>query len=213
MTVISSYVSLQEAIVEELNRTGDTSVSGQVDLFIQLLERSLRRDERFRRISVDSDFAIAAGATVALPSDYAQIKAWTHNGPTWYGLIETIGFDRLGELTRSLGLTGVPQYAAVDDVNKIVYLAPAADAEYSTTFVYESKIEPLATASNNWILTNHPDVYFYGALIHSAPFLKDDSRLPVWMGLYEAAASEVDADTTRAQFSGVMRQRIRPIGG
>jgi hypothetical protein len=33
----------------------------------------------------------------------------------------------------------------------------------------------------NWLLTGHPDVYLYASLVETAPYLKDDSRVPVWM--------------------------------
>jgi hypothetical protein len=42
-------------------------------------------------------------------------------------------------------------------------------------------ITPLAAGNpTNWLLQNHPDIYLYGALVESAPFLKDDERIPVW---------------------------------
>ena len=35
------------------------------------------------------------------------------------------------------------------------------------------------------LLTAHPDIYYYGALCESAPYLHDDERLPMWEQLYE----------------------------
>jgi hypothetical protein len=215
--IISSYTDLQDNIAVELNRGSSAATSGiasSIPLFIQLAERAFRRDERFRRIAIDTAFTFTtAGQTVALPADFGQLKAWTHNGPTWYGPIETIGFDRLGEFTRDFGLTGVPQFAAIDDANLLAYMAPVPDDAYETTLAYEMKISPLASAGSNWILSTHPDAYLYGSLIHTAPFLKDDERLPLWKMMYEEIANSVHEDTLRAQFSGTMRRRFRPIGG
>ena len=35
-------------------------------------------------------------------------------------------------------------------------------------------------APTNWLLTKHPDVYLYGALLESAPYTKEDERINVW---------------------------------
>src|SRR5690606_10535030 len=32
----------------------------------------------------------------------------------------------------------------------------------------------------NWLLEDWDDIYFYAALVESAPFLKEDERIPVW---------------------------------
>ena len=53
-----------------------------------------------------------------------------------------------------------------------VELFPTPDATYNLEMYYYGKI-PALTAANptNAILTNFPDVYLYGSLMHSAPFL------------------------------------------
>ena len=56
------------------------------------------------------------------------------------------------------------------------------------TVVYIQKITALSDANtSNWVLSNAPDAYLYGALIHSAPFLRDDERIGVWAALYQSA--------------------------
>lgn len=48
----------------------------------------------------------------------------------------------------------------------------------------------LMTTDPNWLLTGHPDIYFYGTLVECAPYLKDDARIPVWESrLQDAVAS------------------------
>ena len=42
---------------------------------------------------------------------------------------------------------------------------------------------------SNFILEQHPDIYFYGSLLHSAPYLDDDARLSTWSALYDSAVS------------------------
>lgn len=45
----------------------------------------------------------------------------------------------------------------------------------------------LMTTDPNWLLTAEPDIYLYGALCESAPYLKDDARLPMWEARLEAS--------------------------
>lgn len=51
--------------------------------------------------------------------------------------------------------------------------------------------------TTNWLLEAHPDVYLYGTLFESAPYLVDDERVPMWGELAKAASDNVRrVDTT-----------------
>lgn len=60
--------------------------------------------------------------------------------------------------------------------------------------------------TTNWVLTNHPDVYLFGALSESAPYLGQDERAGLWQAKYDAAFSEVrrpDSDSGLADYNGL----------
>ncbi len=46
--------------------------------------------------------------------------------------------------------------------------------------------------TTNYVLDNHPDVYFYGSLLHSAPYLDDDQRIATWERYYYAAVERIN---------------------
>ena len=76
---------------------------------------------------------------------------------------------------------------------------------------YYGKI-PSLSASNatNQILENFPDVYLYGSLVHSAPFLGDDQRLQVWGSLYQSSLNAINGQSERAKQGAVgRRMKIR----
>jgi hypothetical protein len=54
--------------------------------------------------------------------------------------------------------------------------------------VYRKNI-PALTASNttNWLLDLAPDLYLYGVLMESAPYIKEDDRLQIWGLGYSSA--------------------------
>lgn len=73
----------------------------------------------------------------------------------------------------------------------------ALDIEYRMELEYYAKIPKLGSANpfydpadpegeepefifTNWLLDSFPDIYFYGALVHSAPYLRDDARIALW---------------------------------
>lgn len=59
-----------------------------------------------------------------------------------------------------------------------------------------------ADTGTNWLLTNYPDVYLFGALVESAPFVRDDDRLPIWEAelqrRLDELAGNVRSDPTRS---------------
>ena len=62
----------------------------------------------------------------------------------------------------------------------------------------------------NWLSDLSPDVYLYGAAMHTAPFLQDDPRLATWGDLYGKAAATVNKMGMKAEMSGsgiTMRKR------
>jgi hypothetical protein len=73
----------------------------------------------------------------------------------------------------------------------------------SFTFSYYKRFPALvADADTNWLLTNHPGVYLYSALIEAYAHIKDDARIPTAARMYAAAVNAlVDADNA-AKHSG-----------
>jgi hypothetical protein len=69
--------------------------------------------------------------------------------------------------------------------------------------MYYAKIPTLSdSVTTNWLLTYHPDIYLYGALLHSAPYLKEDERASTWAALYSAAVARVNTASSRSTASG-----------
>ncbi len=72
---------------------------------------------------------------------------------------------------------------------------------------YYKAIDSLSDDSDtNWLLTSHPDLYVYGALTHSAPYLKDDERIATWGALYKSALVGLQMESDRADYSGSVLQ-------
>jgi len=68
--------------------------------------------------------------------------------------------------------------------------------------LYYQKVPSLSSNSDNWLLLEAPDVYLYGALLHSAPYLAEDQRVAVWAQMYSAAVARLNEYSDNARFSG-----------
>ena len=81
--------------------------------------------------------------------------------------------------------------------------APTPNATTDFELLYYQKLPALSSSNaDNWLLLEAPDVYLYGALLHSAPYLADDQRVAVWAQLYGAAVQRLNQVSEDAMFSG-----------
>ena len=65
--------------------------------------------------------------------------------------------------------------------------------------------------ASNFLLADAPDVYLYGSLLHSAPYLNDDQRMTVFAQLYAASIKRLEDEGQAAEF-GVDGLRMRRRG-
>ncbi len=198
MPGISDYDALKVAIADWLIRTDLTSV---IPTFVDNFESAARRDPRVKFLT-----SVALSVTsveMNLPVDYRGVESLWHDGPTFFGEIETVGAGQLGRLGGGSGATGVVCYAALNPDARIIRFAPPPSATYALKLWYWATIERLSdNLQSNWLLDEHPDIYLYGSLIESAPYLQQDVRVNLWRAEYERRLSELHAKTQEGQWSG-----------
>ena len=203
---ITTYSELKSAVADFLNRDDLTSV---IPTFISLAEAGLNRDLRHwrqqRRVT-----STCAEQYEELPSDF--IKAQSITIDTANGT-KSLEFASDAEISRrklaSQNASGEPVVYTMN-AGQIEFV-PAPDDAYPLTMVYYASLPTLSdTEESNWMLTLYPDIYLYGALLHSAPYLADDNRLAVWASLYKSAIDAATSDSNKAMYSGsplVMRNK------
>jgi hypothetical protein len=108
-------------------------------------------------------------------------------------------------------VTGRPEYYTHADGQFNFY--PTPDADYTLELLYFAKVPDLASNSDNWLLDDSPDVYLYGSLMHSAPYLQEDTRITVWAQLYAAAVARLNESSDRSRMSGSgLKLKVRGLG-
>ena len=194
---LSNYTELQASIADFLNRSDLTSV---IPDFITMCEAEFNRTLRVRDMSVRTRAPIDS-QYLKLPSDFIGMR----NIDLLTDPVTPMAYKNLQNLDihRSAHSTGKPLYYSIMKDN--LEFAPAPDGDYTIEIVYYQKIPALsATATNgvNWLLTDHPDDYLYGSLMHSAPYLQADERVGLWAGKYQQVIQQITSSDEKAKFSG-----------
>lgn len=201
---ISTYAELKSAVADWLNREDLEAV---VPSFIALAEADLNRTLRDFRMEKRADAQLNDQFS-ALPSDWLETIRLALIGGSHR--LELASDGALAEMRSQRGdAAGRPTHYAHTAGG--LELFPTPDADYSAELVYFARVPSLSDAApSNWLLAAAPDVYLYGALTQSAPYLKDDARLTVWASLYQNAVQGLNAASERARHSGAgLRLRIR----
>lgn len=192
---ISTYAELKTAVADFLNRDDLTSV---VPTFITLAEAQIARDLRHwrqeKRVTTTLDETFET-----MPADFIELKSLYIDDKRQLECIS------LGELSRRKieinSESGEPRFYTFNS-NQLEFF-PSPDQDYELTMVYVARIDPLSdTDTTNWLLTYHPDIYLYSALLQSAPYLQDDARLSVWTSMYGSAVQQLNLESSRAKHSG-----------
>lgn len=221
MALDGTYAGLKASIADWLNRS---DLTAQIPDFITLAEGQMTR--RFvgrmrqglpypRRIMQRTDAAIASGDEyVPVPADFhGPIELVLQGTPEIVvDYLDPTNFQQWKEANPYPGMA--PVYYTV--ISCQLQLYPVADKAYTAELTYLKRFEA-ANAAGNWILTDYPDAYLYGALLQSAPYLKDDERATTWAALFTAAVDDIcnadplpsDKSTLRTEFPLIQRQGVR----
>lgn len=207
MATITDYGSLKAHLADTLNRDDLTSVIPQ---FVEFAMADLNRKLRVRQQMVRAQGDVFSGNDkIRLPANFLAMRNIQVNTDPIRGL-EYATPERMDELRQSYngGANGEPVYYTVMGDN--IFVVPTPDGTYQLEIGYYRDIPTLTSDSDtNFLITDHPDLITYGSLMHSAPYLQDDSRLQVWATLYSTALEATMEANKRALFSG-SRQSNKP---
>lgn len=198
---IATYAELRAAIADFLMRDDLAAV---IPTFITLAEASFNRTLRDWRMEKRSTAAFNEPFEL-LPLDWLEtIRLSLQND----GPLQLVSPQDMMKLKAETWQTGDPRYFA--HTAGQIELFPAPTAETGTgELVYFGAIPALSDSNtSNWLLVAAPDLYLYGSLLHTAPYLKDDARLAVWGGLYADIMARMNAQSEAARFSGPLVMRM-----
>lgn len=205
--MLTSYGALQASVADWLNRR---DLTAQIKDFVTLAEASISR--RVRRKTIRTTVTLTQD-TFTLPPDCAELRSvrLVSGSPSRDLPFKIVTPEVLAEI-RALfnNVAQRPRWGTV--TGNTLTVVPPPDSAYTAELSYFEKLVPLTDPNQtNSILQESPDVYLYGALSHSAPFLQHDERIPIWQGAFEKALAELEAVREREEFSASIRPARLPM--
>lgn len=208
---LANYTELKDQLGDWLIREDLTAV---IPTFITLAEEALNKELRVRPMLVRAITVPAADEPREnLPGDYLELKAIQFNcDPLYVPEYRTPAWLRAYRRS-SANTGGVPRFYSIEGGELLFDVTPS---EVELEILYYQRIPSLndTTQPTNAILTEYPSLYLYGALLHTAPYLKDDPRVATWSTLYQQALYNAKKDDRGAEVNSspinvVPRRSIR----
>ncbi len=212
MTQIVDYTSLQAAVTEYLARDQDTTLIGRIPTFIQFAEAKFNRQLFVRQMEQRSTALVDTTSSepefISLPADFQSMRRVRLSSVTGKPCLEFRSGTQMDEYR--FGISNVaaqPRYFTVfgDEIE----LAPTPDQNYTVEMIYRTSIPSLGANAGNWLLAFAPDLYLYGALLESAPYIKEDGRIQTWgLGFTSALNDLNNLGLTSTFNAGPMTVRV-----
>lgn len=191
---LDTYTNLKTTIANYLNRSDLTAYLGD---FITLTEARLNRELRVREmVNTDTTTTTVAGTQgYALPTGYVEATTVIFQSNPYCTLRFINNSDFYNKYNASQS-RGKPTYFTIVGTNILLGVAP--DSATTLQINYYKKIDALTDSNTtNTILTNYPELYLYGSLAESAPFIMQDERLNTWATLYKEALKNANETSSR----------------
>ncbi|MFG6573208.1 hypothetical protein ACGYLO_16565 [Sulfitobacter sp. 1A13353] len=201
---LSTYAELQAAIASELFDRADAD--DVIPRFIRLAEVQMQRELRHYQMVKRATASIDSRYT-ELPVDHLQTIRFHLDGKS--SPLEFVSPDAMADHRAAYqNATGEPRYMAFTGNTFEVF--PTPNATYTGELQYYRTIPALSDANpTNWLLTDHPDAYLYGALLAAGAHFADADLTKRSTALYMGAVSSINEVSMRQQFPGPMRMQFK----
>ena len=181
-----TYSTLQSTVMDYLDRSDLSTV---VPTFVELAEskfkRKLRHWKMEKRATADT---VASQRTLDLPSDFLEMRSIKRNSDP------TIVLEHLSPAIADayVSSVGAPYYFHISGTE--IHFDPTPDGVYEIEMNYYGFTPLSESATTNWLLEDHPDIYLYGTLLEAEAYLMNDPRLQVWKLAFDQAMLDLNKE-------------------
>jgi hypothetical protein len=179
---LSNYTELQSAVRSEIHKTTAGLADSVIVDAITRAEAKVNRRCRLRSMETLTESTLNTGTRfLALPTGYLELlsmqaKVSTAADATYERVpyVDPAQIHRYYDETQLLRFTLRDQF----EFNREVAAAHTIRLHYLKKF-------DIASTATNWLLTNFPDVYLYGALAECEMHIVNDKRIPLWKTYFD----------------------------
>jgi len=195
---MDTYAGLKIIVADWLMR-GD--LEHVIPRAVRMAEASINRRLRVRQMIVRAESEVEL-QTLPLPTDWLEsIRGFTGSDNDFR--LSSFPMDEYDARVLSTG-----QPISYSILGRYMFFRMLPEEPTRIELAYYASVPALSDdAPTNWLLTLWPDIYLYGSLMHTAPYLKDDPRLQVWEVMFEKALAEARLSDSLS-YNGT-RQQIR----
>ena len=195
---LNTYSALKASIANWLNRT---DLTDEIVDFISLTEADFNSKLRIRKMISETTITIDA-ETEDLPTGFLQIRDFFIVSGSTKLPLRYMTPSQMDSI-KGTSTTGTPEvYTILGDKLRF---APKPDSTYTATLNFYKKFDALSDSNtSNFILSDHPAIYLYGALYHATNFLGGIDKMLVqkWQQMYATAMERLERNDREDQFSG-----------
>ncbi len=202
---ISTYAELSTAVAGWLHRTDMTAI---IPDLIKMGEVTINR--KLRLISMENVASLTNTTTdrfLTLPTGFIEAIDLSLYDSDYPQTLTQLPLSKING--RAQSVQAQPRFYAIS--TNIIFDAIPYQV-YDCQLRYYKRLD-IATDLTNSVLTNHPDIYLYSALMAAAPYVKNDERLTTWVQLLDDAIKSANKLDGRNRSSAMltveagMRQR------
>jgi hypothetical protein len=211
---IGTVTDLQTAVTEYLARDQDATLIARIPTFIQLAEAKFNRLLFTRQMEQRSTALIDTTQEepefIALPGDFQSMRRIRLSSVQGKPHLDFKSGTQLDEYRYSIGDTAnQPLFFTIfgDEIE----VCPQPDQDYTVEMIYRQNVPPLSANATNWLLALAPDLYLYGALMETAPYIKEDARLQTWGAGFQTALDGLNRLGLASTFNA-SPMMVRPSG-
>ncbi len=206
---ITDYSSLKTDSLDWLGHTVN-GAAARVDNYIDNTEAWFNRNLRVRQQETTStSLTISAAGVVSHPADWLEWKEVKLTSPPIQHL--QVYTEESSYLRDESGGTYRPRGILVR--GDASYLLPPPAGTYTYEFVYYAKVPALTgSATTNWMVLAHPDIYLYGVLWQANMLGMNAERAGYWKGLFDQTVGELRNSADKASHGGgTLTPRLRNV--
>lgn len=195
--MIDKYGQLKSAIAKWLARN---DLDDQIEDFIWLAEARINKDlycpEMFREITSSALFVLPDAPALQVPENMSKLKSISYidfNGnkapliPAREQIIFQYNFSE-------------PKYFERRGNYFNLYPKTITSEMYFSIQYYERVPNLSKQNTTNWLLEQSPDIYLYGSLLESCPYIGEDSRINMWLTAYRIGIDSLNATSNNKQY-------------
>lgn len=191
---VLTYDSLTSTVLQYLERN-DAAIAAFIPTAIAMAEFEIAQAIKTlgQMEVVDANTGIG-NPVIAKPARWRKTVSMTVTTAAGKQPVFLRKLEYLNSYWPDVSATGTPLYYADYDFDHWL-IAPTPDSAYAFEALCYTRIAPLDSANQtNWLTQNAPNAMLFGTLKQTAPFLKDDARLAVWTGLFDAALTALKTE-------------------